>query len=97
MHYFLGLEVWHKKYDIFLLQRNHTIDVLRRFGMMDCKSMTTPLVSSLRKLHESNSRLDLIDVTKYRHLIGPLMYSIHRRHGICYDESQIMFELRHRH
>ena len=84
MHYFLGLEVWKRKDEIFLLQIKHTIDVLQRFGMMDCKSMTTPLVSSFRKLHESDSILDLVDSTKYSQLIGPLIYITHGRHVICY-------------
>ena len=48
MHYFL--EVYQRKDEVFLLQRKHTIDVLQRFGMMDCKSMTTPMVFSLKKL-----------------------------------------------
>ena len=39
MHYFLGLEVCQLKDEIFLSQGRYTIDILRRFGMMDCKSM----------------------------------------------------------
>ena len=41
MHYFLGLEVWQRKKEIFLGQRKYTIDILKRFGMLDCKSMAT--------------------------------------------------------
>jgi hypothetical protein len=52
MHYFLGLEVWKKPGEIFLSQRNYAVDVLRRFGMMDCKSMTTPTISNLNKLQD---------------------------------------------
>jgi hypothetical protein len=50
MHHFLGLEVWQKPGEIFLSQSKYTVDVLRRFGMMDCKSMTTPMISNLKKL-----------------------------------------------
>jgi len=39
MHYFLGLEVWQKPNKIFLSQGKYAIDVLKRFGMMNCKSM----------------------------------------------------------
>ena len=56
MHYFLGLEVWQSSDGIFLSQGKYTVDVLRRFGMLDCKSMSTPMVSNLKKLHESDSR-----------------------------------------
>jgi hypothetical protein len=52
MHYFLGLEVWQKPGDIFLSQSKCAIDILRRFGMMDCKSMTTPMISNLKKLQD---------------------------------------------
>jgi hypothetical protein len=31
--------------------------------MMDCKSMSTPMVTNLRKLHDSDIGLDLVDPT----------------------------------
>jgi hypothetical protein len=52
MHYFLGLEVWQKPGEIFLSQRKYAVDVLRRFGMMDYKSMSTPMISNLKKLQD---------------------------------------------
>ena len=39
MHYFLGLEVWQRQKEIFLSQGKYTIDILKRFRMLDCKSM----------------------------------------------------------
>jgi hypothetical protein len=52
--------------------------------MTDCKSMTTPMVTNLKKLSESSSDSDLIDLTMYRHLIGSLMYLVNTRPNICY-------------
>jgi hypothetical protein len=66
MHYFLGLEVWKRHGKIFLAEGKYTVDVLKRFGMMDCKSMSTPMIMNLRKLHDSNTGLDLVDPTMYR-------------------------------
>ena len=43
MHYFLGLEVWQKPSEIVLSQGKYAVDILKRFGMMDCKSMSTPM------------------------------------------------------
>ena len=77
MHYFLGLEVWQNPGEIFLAQGKYTVDILRKFGMMDCKSMATPMVSNLKKLHDSDTESDLVDPTMYRHLIGSLMYLVH--------------------
>ena len=84
MHYFLGLEVWQRSDEIFLSQGKYTIDVLRRFGMMDYKSMTTPMVSNLKKLHETTSETNLVDSTMYRQLIGSLLYLVHTRLDICF-------------
>jgi hypothetical protein len=70
MNYLLGLEVWHKTNEIFLIQGKYTVEILRRFGILDCKSMTTPMVMNLKKLSESSSDSDLIGPTIYQHLIG---------------------------
>jgi hypothetical protein len=95
MHYFLGLEVWQRHGEIFLAQGKYTMDVLKRFGMMDFKSMSTPMVTNLRKLHDSDTGLDLVDPTMCGQLIGSLMYMIHTRPDICYAViamSQFMTE-----
>jgi hypothetical protein len=100
MHYFLGLEVWQRQGEIFLAQGKYTVDVLKRFGMMDCKSMSTPMVTNLRKLHDSDTGSDLVDPTMYRQMIGSLMYMIHIGLDICYvviAMSQFMTEPRQRH
>jgi hypothetical protein len=52
--------------------------------MTDCKSMTTPMVTNLKKLSESSSDSDLIDPTMYRQLIGSLMYLVNTKPDICY-------------
>lgn len=39
MHYFLGLKVWQRVNEIFFSQGRYTVEILRRFEMMDCKSM----------------------------------------------------------
>jgi hypothetical protein len=44
MHYFLGLEVWLRHDDIFLNQGKYAVEILKRFEMLDCKAMATPMV-----------------------------------------------------
>jgi hypothetical protein len=98
MHYFLGLEVWQRPDEIFLSQGKYTVEILQRFGMMDCKSMTTPMVTNLKLLSDSSS--DLVDPTMYRQLIGSLMYLVNTRLDICFAVntlSQYMVEPRHVH
>ena len=66
MHYFLGLEIWQRNDEIFTSQGKYTMDILRRFGMVDCKSINTPMDSNLRTLYEIETRLDPMDPTLYR-------------------------------
>ena len=53
MHYFLGLEVWQRPGDIFLSQGKYIVKLLERFGMVDCKSMSTPMELNFKKLSGS--------------------------------------------
>jgi hypothetical protein len=64
IHYFLGLEVWQRSNEIFLSQGKYIFEILQRFRMMDCKSMTTPLMINLKLLTEKSSVL--VDSTMYR-------------------------------
>jgi hypothetical protein len=100
MHYFLGLEVWKRQGEIFLAQGKYTMDVLKSFGMMDFKSMSTSMITNLRKLHDFDIGSDLVNPTMYRQLIGSLMYMIHTRLDIWYaliTMSQFMNKPRQRH
>jgi hypothetical protein len=76
----MGLELWQRQDEIFLSQGIYTVDILQRFGMMDCKSMTTPMVMNLKLL--SDSFLDLVDPMMYRELIESLMYLVNTRSDI---------------
>ena len=70
MHYFLGLEVWQKPGEIFLSQGKYIVKLLERCGMVDCKSMTTPMELNFKKLCGSAARFELANPTEYRHLWG---------------------------
>jgi hypothetical protein len=100
IHYFLDLEVWLRPGEIFLSQSRYAVDVLCRIGMLDRKSMTTPMISNLKKLHDQAIGSDLEDSTIYHQIIGSLMYLVHTRQDICYEVnalSQFMCEPKHIH
>ena len=82
MHYFLGLEVWQRNDGIFLNQGKYTVEILKRFRMMDCKPMTTPMNSNLKLLSDDSS--EPFDTTMYRQVIGSLMYPVSTRLNICF-------------
>ena len=63
MHYFLGLDVWKHSDEIFLNQGNYNIDILKRFGILDFKDMTTPMTTSFKLLNDDTS--EAVDATLY--------------------------------
>jgi hypothetical protein len=82
MHYFLGLEVWQRSDGIFLNQGRYAVEILQRFGMMDCKAMPTSMVMNLKLL--SDTSLETMDTTMYRQLVGLLMCLMNTRPNICF-------------
>jgi hypothetical protein len=80
MHYYLGLEVWQKRGEVFLGQGKYTVKILQKFGMMYCKSMDTPMTTDIRKVRDSY--FDPVDSSLYRQLIGSLMYLVNTRPNI---------------
>jgi hypothetical protein len=52
MHYLLGLELWQRIDEIFLSQGKYTVEILKKFGMTECKSMPTPMVMDLKKMSD---------------------------------------------
>ena len=98
MHYYLGLEVWQGPDKIYLGQGKYVIEMLKRFDMMDCKQMTTPMITNLKRLRSSES--SPVDPSKYRQLIGSLMYLVNTRPNICFAGnvlSQFQVEPKHDH
>ena len=95
MHYFLGLEVWQNPREIFLSQLKYAVEILKRFGMMDCKPMTTPMATNLKLLGDTS--LEVANATLDRQMIGSLMYLTNTRPYICFvvnTLSQYMVQLR---
>ena len=82
MHYFLGLEVWQKPGEIILSQGKYDMEILKIFGMMDCKSMSTSMTTNLKLFGDTSSRT--IDATLYRKMIGLLMYLTNTQADICF-------------
>jgi hypothetical protein len=98
MHYFLGLEVWQSPERIFLNQGKYAVEILKRFDMLECKPMNTPMETKLKLLVDTSS--ELIDSTLYRHIIGSLMYLTNTKPDICFAVntlSQFLVEPRHVH
>ena len=98
MHYFLGIEVWQNVDGISLREGKYAIEILKRFRMMECKTMTTPMESNINLL--SFSSLEMVDAMMYHGMIGSLMYLTNTRPDICFAVNtlgQLLTYLRHVH
>ena len=100
MHYFLGLEVWQKPGQIFISQGKYVVKILERFGIVDCKHMTTLMELNFKKLCGNVAGPELGNAFDYRQLIGALMFLVNSRPDICFAVntlSQYMVKPHHIH
>ena len=65
-----------------LSQGKYVVEILKRFRMMDCKSMTTSMTMNLKLFGDTIS--ETVDATLYRKMIGLLMYLTNTRLDICF-------------
>ena len=53
-HYFEGMEVCQSAHGISLVQGKYAVDILKRFGMMDYKAISTPFNCMINKRMKLN-------------------------------------------
>ena len=83
----LGMEVWQSVDGIFLGQGKYAVEILKRFGMMNCKTMATPMALNLKLL--SDASLETVDAKMYHQMIGSLMYLMNTRPDICFAVNRL--------
>ena len=71
MHYFFNMEVWKNADGIFRGQGKYAVEILKKFGILDRKAISTLMASNLKLLCDAS--LDWFDATMYRQIIGSLM------------------------
>ena len=83
---------------ISLAQGKYAVEILNNFRMMDCKSMATPMASSLKLLNDASS--ESVDDMMHRQMIGSLMYLMNMRPDIFFvvnTLSQFFMDPKHSH
>src|SRR4051812_12938288 len=83
MQYFLGLQIKQLKDDIFINQSKYCKELLKRFYMDNCKIMSTPM-GSRTYVYQDESGIS-VDITKYRGIIGSLLYLTASRPDIMFS------------
>ena len=63
------------------------MEILKRFRMMDCKAIATPMASNLKLLCDDSSKT--VDATMYRHMIGSLMYLTNTRLNVYFAVNNL--------
>nr|GEX14050.1 uncharacterized mitochondrial protein AtMg00810-like [Tanacetum cinerariifolium] len=80
--FFLGLQVKQKKDRIFISQDKYVAEILRKFGLTDGKSASTPIDTEKPLLKDPNG--EDVDVHTYRSMIGSLMFLTSSRPDIMF-------------
>ena len=66
------------------------MDILKRFGMLDCKSIATLMDANLKKLRDSASDSNLFNLAMYHQLIGSFMYLTNTKRDICFAVNALI-------
>jgi hypothetical protein len=80
-----------KQFAAFLGQGKYTMEILKRFQMLDCKPLATSMVSNFKL--STDLEIDSVDPSLYMQLNGSMMYLMNTRPDICfaiYTLSQFM-------
>ena len=82
LSFFLGLQVIQKPDGIFICQSKYIKDLLKKYGMEEASTAKTPMPTAV-KLDQDKSGKS-VDITKYRGMIGSLLYLTASRPDIMF-------------
>ncbi|XP_014506329.1 uncharacterized protein LOC106766084 [Vigna radiata var. radiata] len=81
--YFLGLEFYRTHDGMFGHQKRYIGEILKRFGMESCNSVSTPVIANIKlDLEPSNEK---VDATLFKQIVGSLRYMCNSRPDFCYS------------
>ena len=83
LNFFLGLQIKQLKEGIFINQSKYTKEILRKFGLQDAKSYSTPMSATCKLDKDENGKK--VDQKTYRGMIGSLLYLTTSRPDIMYS------------
>jgi hypothetical protein len=82
LHYYLGIEVTQNPKYIFISQKKYIGELLNKFGMVECNPLSTPMEQNLKLTSKEGNEFE--DATKYKQLVGSLIYLTTTRPNISF-------------
>ena len=82
LHYYLGVEVTQNPKYIFISQRKYIGELLNIFSMINCNLLSTPMEQNLNLKSIKGNAFE--NSTKYRQLVGSLIYLIITKPNISF-------------
>jgi hypothetical protein len=87
LSFFLGLQIRQNNKGIFISQTKYIREMLKRFGMEDCKPVITPMQTSCKLSKDDDSKST--DQRQYRSMIGSLLYVTASRPDVMQAVGQV--------
>ena len=81
--FFLGLQVQQATDGIFLSQEKYLKQILKKYGMEDCKPVSTPMITGCNLSSHDDS--PMVNQLYYGSMIGCLLYLTKTRLDIMHD------------
>ncbi|KAI5328650.1 hypothetical protein L3X38_028047 [Prunus dulcis] len=85
LHHYLGMGITQTEESIFIHQKKYAFTLLDKFGLKDCKSVSTPLVATDKLQREDG--IEAADESLYRKIVGSLLYLTATRPDIMFSAS----------
>jgi hypothetical protein len=84
---FLGLQICQRNQGIFISQTKYIREIIKRFGMENCRPVITPMQTSCNLSKDDDSKST--DQRKYRSMIGKLLYVTTYRPYVMKEVGQV--------
>ena len=87
LSFFLGLHIFQSNQEFFISQTKYIREMLKRFGIEDCKPVITPMQASCKLSKDDDSKTT--DQRQYKSVIDSLLYVIVSRLDVMQAVGQV--------